>query len=180
MSVTDPKIPEPLRFAISIPWLVLFLVGWIGICVAVGHVWDQYRVIFNILIFGGILTGAILGVTVVWSTGSRGVFESIAGGAIGCAISLGGLGFFGTLLIPSEPGTEYKWGDGIFGAIAGLLCDSVGGGLCGSVVGLVFGFAWVMRKRSHGKDFVLLAMIFPEQTRDPVAWSQESGDVTAQ
>jgi len=156
-------IPVARRFSISVPWILLCLIGTVGLFVLAGRLLDRSSFTLSLLKFGVVVVGSILGITVTWSRGRRGLIDSALGGALGCGIAIGSCAFFTTLLIPPPPGERYKWGQGIDAAIFTFLLAGGLGGLCfGTPIGLLAGFAWFLRTRSGGKDFVLLSILYPE------------------
>lgn len=144
MAVSDLIIPEARRLSVSIPWLLLILVGTMGLYVVGGRLIGQRKMFLGtILEVSVILIGSILGITVMRSTGRRSVSASIVGGAAGCAVTFGGCLFFAAALIPPEPGMA------VTDPFAGMLCGTLSGGFCGSVVGL---FAGLGRAISEGRN----------------------------
>lgn len=84
MAASDLIIPGARRFSVSIPWLLLILVGTMGLFFVgarlIGH---RNFLLGMILKLSVILIWSILGITVTWPTGRRNVFASIVGGAAG-------------------------------------------------------------------------------------------------
>jgi hypothetical protein len=129
--------PEARRSLRKTAWLLLALVASIWLSLAATSVasW-RHSDLFGCAV---ILVGSILGIAIARSMSCKSLFASVVGGASGCAIVVGLSLFLQPLLIASEPGTSYKFGNGIGAAVVGLLLGLFLGGLCGSVVGLIAG-----------------------------------------
>jgi hypothetical protein len=133
----NTSAPEPRRWSRKTTWLFLTLIGSIGLSLAAKRVVGQQNT--ELLGYAVILVGSILGIAIVRSMTRKGLLASIIGGASGCATLVGFSIFIEVLFISPEPGTRYKFGDGIDAAMIGLLLGLFLGGIWGAVAGLIAG-----------------------------------------
>ena len=131
------SFPAPRHSSIKTACLSLALVASIPLFLAATRIVSQRN--SDILGVAEILVSSILGIAIARSMNRTSSSASMLGGAAGGAIVLGATFFFHVLLVPPEPGTIYKFGNGIGSAFAGLLGGLFLGGVSGGVDGLLAG-----------------------------------------